>query len=228
MPTVDELKEELRKLGEKVGGRKAELEARLKSAKSKKQSQSKKRKKNDEPKKNRPPAKRAKKATDSKQKKKKAPTTYKEQIMELGRSQQKKLKWTKPLSLAKIKAGLIATFRREDGGAFRKLVTKTLKSMVSSGDIIKVKGSYREPKSEKELEAEEKKAKLAEEREDKYKCAWCKKWSSKDKIDEAPDARGCSCKCDFCGKKSWQGIGQGGSRWFPRYRNGKSGWGGHY
>jgi len=98
--------------------------------------------------------------------------------------------------------------------------------MVTSGSLIKLKGSYREPKSDDELQAERREAELAEERADMYQCAWCDRWSSRDQIEEAPDARGCSCKCDYCRKLSWTGIGQG--QWFPKYRNGMCGEGGHF
>ena len=137
MPTVGELKEQLRELGEKVGGKKSELEARLKSAKRKQKRQQTKNKKKknqqadesgDEPPRAKRPRKKAAGAQKpAKPKPKKAPTTYKGQILALGRAQRNGAKWTTPLSLGKIKSGLIATFNRKDGTPFRKLVSKTLK-----------------------------------------------------------------------------------------------------
>ena len=98
---------------------------------------------------------------------------------------------------------------------------------MTSNVLLKLKGSYREPKTEGELEAEQKAAAVAASREGQYQCAWCGKWQPEDvyAMDEADDARGCSIKCEKCGRKSWKGIGQ--DEWFRHYRNGRSGEGGY-
>ena len=58
---------------------------------------------------------------------KKAPTTFKDQIMAFGRGGDDGDFWKTPLSLQAIKAGLVGQFGREDSAAFRKHVTKALK-----------------------------------------------------------------------------------------------------
>ena len=101
---------------------------------------------------------------------------------------------------------------------------------MTSNALLKLKGSYREPKTDAEVEREEKAAAVALSREGQYKCAHgrCGRWQPENwrNMEEADDARGCSIKCKYCGRLSWKGIGQ--ETWFPKYRNGRSGEGGYY